>query len=71
MIEDSKNPYQDIEAVSKSMDVPVKYLDFDILEIFTSYKTNPQDEFALATDMSIFDNDELCFEVDHKQQKLN
>ena len=59
MIEDSKNPYQDIEAVSKSMDVPVEYLDFDILEIFTSYKTNPQDEFALATDMSIFDNDEF------------
>ena len=63
MIEDSKNPYQDIEAVSKSMDVPVKYLDFDILEIFTSYKTNPQDEFALATDMSIFDNDEFFLDA--------
>ncbi|MCR8678573.1 MULTISPECIES: flagellar assembly protein A [Campylobacter] len=59
MVEDSKNPYQDIDAVSKSMGVPPEYLDFDILEIFTSYKNNQQAEFALAEDVSIFDDDEF------------
>lgn len=59
MVEDSKNPYQDIDAVSKSMGVPPEYLDFDILEIFTSYKTNPQAEFTPAQDGDIFDDDEF------------
>ena len=38
MVEDSKNPFDDFNAVSRSMGVPPEYLDFDILEIYTSYK---------------------------------
>ena len=56
MVEDSKNPFDDFNAVSRSMGVPPEYLDFDILEIYTSYKNNPQSDMALATDMSIFDD---------------
>ncbi|WP_086227898.1 MULTISPECIES: flagellar assembly protein A [Campylobacter] len=64
MVEDSKNPFDDFNAVSRSMGVPPEYLDFDILEIYTSYKNNPQSDMALATDMSIFDDD--AFFVDEK-----
>lgn len=56
---DTKNVYKDLETISKTNNVDIKNIDFNLISIITYYKTSSNDNFAEIEeeDLIIFDDD--------------